>query len=85
MVSQVRDGHTGGGDQTIISNVRHLNALQQAATSLAEVNAGLDHGLSGDLLTIDIRTALHHIGEITGEISTEEVLGNIFGKFCIGK
>ena len=50
-----------------------------------EVQQGMDMGISGDLLSIDIRTVLHHIGEITGEISTDEVLGNIFGKFCIGK
>ena len=50
-----------------------------------EVQQGMDVGVSGDLLAIDIRTVLHHIGEITGEISTDEVLGNIFSKFCIGK
>ena len=72
-------------DQTLISNVRHLNALQSAHTALKEVQQGMESGLTGDLLTIDIRTVLHYIGEITGEISTEEVLGNIFGKFCIGK
>ena len=72
-------------DQTLISNVRHLNALQSAHTALKEVQQGMGSGLTGDLLTIDIRTVLHYIGEITGEISTEEVLGNIFGKFCIGK
>ncbi|MEM6628016.1 MAG: GTPase, partial [Bacteroidota bacterium] len=72
-------------DQTLISNVRHLNALQQAYASLKEVQQGLESGLTGDLLTIDIRRVLHFIGEITGEITTDEVLGNIFGKFCIGK
>ncbi len=72
-------------DDTLISSVRHLNALKQARRALREVQQALDLGLSGDLLAIDIRTVLHHIGEITGEISTEEVLGNIFSKFCIGK
>ena len=73
------------GDQAIISNVRHLNALKRARSALSEVEQGMSFGVSGDLLAIDIRTVLHQIGEITGEISTEEVLGNIFAKFCIGK
>ncbi|MCL4139147.1 UNVERIFIED_CONTAM: hypothetical protein GTU68_017105 [Idotea baltica] len=72
-------------DQVIISNVRHLNALQRAHQALTEVRQGLELGISGDLLAIDIRTVLHYIGEITGAISTDEVLGNIFSKFCIGK
>ncbi len=72
-------------DQAIISNARHLHALQQAYTALEDVSRGLQEGLTGDLLSIDIRTVLHYIGEITGEITNEEVLGNIFGKFCIGK
>ncbi len=72
-------------DQAIISNARHLHALQQAYTALQEVAQGLEIGISGDLLSIDIRTVLHYIGEITGEITNDEVLGNIFGKFCIGK
>ncbi len=69
----------------IVSNVRHVNALQQALKALIDVKQGMDMGISGDLLSIDIRTVLHHIGEITGEITTDEVLGNIFSKFCIGK
>jgi tRNA modification GTPase len=76
---------TDTGDHAIISNVRHLDALRRARRALDEVQTGLQAGISGDLLSIDIRTVLHHIGAITGEISTEEVLGNIFGKFCIGK
>ncbi|MEO0470417.1 MAG: tRNA uridine-5-carboxymethylaminomethyl(34) synthesis GTPase MnmE [Bacteroidota bacterium] len=77
-------GHSNS-DQAIISNARHLHALTQAQTSLHEVRDGLANGLTGDLLAIDIRRVLHFIGEITGEISTDEVLGNIFSKFCIGK
>jgi len=72
-------------DQAIISSTRHLHALQQAHNALGEVQSGMQLGVSGDLLAIDIRTVLHHIGEITGEINTDEVLGNIFSKFCIGK
>ncbi|MEO1450161.1 MAG: tRNA uridine-5-carboxymethylaminomethyl(34) synthesis GTPase MnmE [Bacteroidota bacterium] len=85
MVEAVTWRETGTGDQAIISNLRHREALEAAAASLDEVQQGMDAGISGDLLSIDIRTVLHHIGEITGEISTDEVLGNIFGKFCIGK
>lgn len=72
-------------DQAIVSNARHVHALQQAREALAAVTRGLSQGLSGDLLAIDLRTVLHYIGEITGEITNEEVLGNIFSKFCIGK
>ena len=85
MVSHVEELGMSSTEQVIISNLRHLHALQAAHSSLLEVSQGLDSGLSGDLLTIDIRTAIHHIGTITGEITTDEVLGNIFSKFCIGK
>ena len=72
-------------EQVIISNVRHLQALKKADVSLEEAEQGLEMGMSGELLSLDIRHGIHHLGEITGEISTDEVLGNIFGKFCIGK
>jgi tRNA modification GTPase len=85
MVEVITDRPDDANEQAIISNVRHLHALQRARSALHEVEAGMDLNVSGDLLAIDIRTVLHHIGEITGQISTEEVLGNIFGKFCIGK
>lgn len=85
MVLMVQRFSESSRNQPLISNVRHLTALQRAHSSLLEVAQGLESGLTGDLLTIDIRTVLHYIGEITGEISTDEVLGNIFGKFCIGK
>ncbi len=71
--------------ETILTNTRHVEALRQAQAALMTVLDGLAIGLTGDLVSIDIRTALHHIGSITGEINTEEILGNIFGKFCIGK
>lgn len=85
MTDAVQNFSAHSSDQAIISNIRHLNALKQAQTALEEVQQGLEIGLTGDLLTIDIRTVLHYIGEITGEITNDEVLGNIFGKFCIGK
>ena len=85
MVEAVQAFSQHDPDQAVISNVRHLNALRKAAVALEEVKQGLEMGITGDLLAIDIRTVLHYIGEITGEISTDEVLGNIFSKFCIGK
>jgi len=69
----------------VVNNVRHYEALQQALTSIRRVSEGLDTGISGDFLSQDIRECLHSIGEITGHISNNEILGNIFGKFCIGK
>jgi len=85
MIEAVHNFSEAGENQTLISNARHLSALQKAQASLQDVQQGMSLGVSGDLLSIDIRTVLHHIGEITGEISTDEVLGNIFSKFCIGK
>ncbi len=72
-------------DRAVVSNIRHYEALTKSLQSVEEVMKGLESGLSGDLVTVDLRTALYHLGEITGEISTEDILGNIFGRFCIGK
>lgn len=72
-------------DQTVIANARHANALARADDALADVILGLDNGLSGDLLAQDIRRSLYALGEITGDIGVEDLLGNIFSKFCIGK
>lgn len=71
--------------QTVVSNSRHFEALSKALDSLNEVQKGLDQDISSDLIAIDIRQALHHLGEITGEITTDDLLGNIFANFCIGK
>ena len=71
--------------QTVVSNSRHFEALTKAMDSLNEVQKGLDQDISSDLVAIDIRQALHHLGEITGEITTDDLLGNIFANFCIGK
>ncbi|MEI2750761.1 MAG: tRNA uridine-5-carboxymethylaminomethyl(34) synthesis GTPase MnmE [Ferruginibacter sp.] len=73
------------GDQTIITNARHLEALEQMQQSLADVRKGLDEQTPGDLLALDIRRALYFLGEITGEITNEDKLDYIFSKFCIGK
>ena len=72
-------------DRTIVTNQRHVEALRAAAASLRDVLAGFDNGVPSDLVAIDIREALHHLGEITGQITTDDLLGNIFSRFCIGK
>lgn len=81
-------GHriTGDTDETLVTNIRHYEALSCAATALGRVRDGLKVAtLPPDLIAQDLREALYHLGEIVGEISTDEVLGNIFRKFCIGK
>ena len=70
---------------TIITNTRHYDSLLKALEEVEKVRYGLETGLSGDLLAIDIRQALYHFGEITGEITNDDLLGNIFANFCIGK
>lgn len=72
-------------DSTIVSNARHFEALEKSYASLEQVLTGMDTGVTSDFIAMDIRLALHHLGEITGEISTDDLLGNIFGRFCIGK
>jgi tRNA modification GTPase len=70
---------------TVVTNLRHYESLYNAQKSLEEVLKGISACISGDLLAMDIRQALHYLGEITGEITTDDLLGNIFSKFCIGK
>ena len=72
-------------NETIVTNSRHYDALLKALNEIQKVQLGIDDNLSGDLLAIDIRQALYHFGEITGEISSDDLLGNIFANFCIGK
>ena len=72
-------------DTTMISNIRHYEALVKTNDAIHQVEQGIANNISGDLIAIDIRTALHHLGEITGEITSDEILGNIFSSFCIGK
>ena len=75
----------GDSDTTLVTNQRHVQALTDARTSLLRVREGLASALPTDLAAQDIREAIYHIGSIVGEISTNEVLGNIFRNFCIGK
>lgn len=84
LLDHVRALHSGSGE-IVVSNVRHVEALRQAREALQEARKAIDQGLSGELLAIDLRKAQHHLGEITGRITTEDLLGSIFGRFCIGK
>ncbi len=72
-------------DAVIVTNARHYQALTRARDAIARAIDGLDSGLSGDLLDQDIRECLHWLGEITGEITTDNILGEIFSHFCVGK
>ncbi|PHN05494.1 tRNA uridine-5-carboxymethylaminomethyl(34) synthesis GTPase MnmE [Flavilitoribacter nigricans] len=74
-----------GSDETIISNARHFEALEKAYTSLTDVLNGMNQQITSDFIAMDIRRALSYLGEITGEVSTDDLLGNIFSRFCIGK
>jgi tRNA modification GTPase len=69
----------------VVSNIRHYKALEKALESIHRVTNGLEIGISHDFLSQDIRECMFHLGEITGQISTDEILGNIFSRFCIGK
>lgn len=77
--------HTSSADTTIVTNIRHYEALQNTASALEAVIGGLDSGTTGELLAFDIRASLHNLGEIVGEVTTDDLLENIFSKFCIGK
>lgn len=84
MVEQITQGIDVAQD-TIISNLRHLEALQKASESLEQAKTGLETNITGDFVAMDIRQSMFHLGSITGDISTDDLLGNIFSKFCIGK
>ena len=78
-IQQVKTG------DVMVTNLRHYQNLLQTNESLARVLEGMDAGATGDFLAMDIRQSLHYLGEITGSITTEDLLDNIFSKFCIGK
>ena len=79
------DSRTINVTETIVTNTRHVEELRQTNIALTKILEGLSQNLAGDFLAIDIRTALNHLGNITGEIHSDELLANIFSKFCIGK
>ncbi len=72
-------------NQSVVTSARHVEALRKTYDSLSLVRTGLSGNVTNDYLATDLRHALNYLGEITGEISTEDLLGNIFGRFCIGK
>lgn len=72
-------------NETIVTNTRHYDSLLKALEEIQKVKFGLTSGLSSDLMAIDIKQALYYFGEITGEVTNDELLGNIFANFCIGK
>lgn len=72
-------------DDVLVTNIRHFTSLQHILTAIASIREGFVLNLPTDLIAIDIRKALHEMAEITGEVTTDEILGNIFSQFCIGK
>lgn len=72
-------------EQPILANVRHLEALRQVLAATTLVRQGLDNGIPADLVVVDLRDAIHHLGTITGQVSSSDILASIFSRFCIGK
>ncbi|MGV6861610.1 MAG: tRNA uridine-5-carboxymethylaminomethyl(34) synthesis GTPase MnmE [Putridiphycobacter sp.] len=72
-------------NQIVVTNARHYDALKKSFVAIEKVEIGLQGGITGDFLAMDIREVLEHLGEITGSVSNDELLGNIFANFCIGK
>jgi tRNA modification GTPase len=79
------DKNTINVPETVVTNARHVEALSNASHALERVFEGLNSNISGDLVAMDIRDALHYLGLINGEITTDDLLGSIFTRFCIGK
>ena len=77
--------HSVGANETLVTNMRHYESLRRSKENLEQVREGIMVGLSADLLSQDLRQALFYLGSISGEITNDEVLGNIFGRFCVGK
>ncbi len=84
MVEQITKG-VDIQQEVIVTNARHVEELQKTATALQAASEGLENGTTGDFIAMDIRQGMYHLGNITGDISTDDLLGNIFSKFCIGK
>ena len=83
LVQVARESYSTGG--TVLSNARHYEAICRTHEAIGRVQQGLQDGLSGELLSLDLQDCLNALGEVTGQISSQEVLNNIFSKFCIGK
>ncbi len=84
ILNRVKVNTVKQGD-VLVTNLRHFQKLTETQDALTRVLQGLDTGITGDFLAMDIRQSLHHLGEITGQITSEDLLANIFSKFCIGK
>jgi tRNA modification GTPase len=84
-LSQIAQHNAIDTNQVVITNARHLEALTLALSALEKTQSGLSTNLSGDFIAMDIRQAIHQLGSITGEITSDDLLGNIFKNFCIGK
>ncbi len=85
-IVEISNIHVAGQNEVVVTNIRHYEALCHGMEAVERVLEGLETNLSGDLLAEDTRECLHHLGEITGgEIASQEILNNIFSKFCIGK
>ena len=84
MLEAVRCELPAEGD-VLLSNARHYEALQRVGQALVHVDEGLRDGVPADLLAVDLRDALYHLGTVTGEVANDEILGNIFSRFCVGK
>lgn len=83
-VDHVNEMRGGQGD-IVVTNVRHVDALRKASAALEDARQAIATGTGGELLAVDLRRAQHHLGEITGRITPDDLLGSIFGRFCIGK
>ena len=84
-LAEIQRSMNAGCNAVLVTNMRHYEALKHAAESLNAVRKGLDEDIPTDLVAQDLREALYYLGSITGEITTEEVLGSVFSRFCVGK
>lgn len=84
-LEEIQQGMVSNQNAILVSNIRHYEALKKASEGLSAVSRGLDEGIPSDLVAQDLREALYYLGTITGEITTDEVLGSIFSRFCVGK
>ena len=84
-LSRIAEAMTAEAGDTVVTSARHYEALSNARWALGRAEEGMDNGLPSDLLSEEIRQVIYHLGTITGEITTDEILGQIFSKFCIGK
>ncbi len=86
-MTSIADNLRGSTDEDtiLVTNIRHAQALREAASSTSAILQGLRTGLPGDLIAQDLRATLHHLSSITGTITTPDILASIFSRFCIGK